>query len=77
MDDNDLTSDMEVGTAEVGIIQAIDDDWSIGCMPQGADTSPPPLHVATANNNHLNEEIGPITPCPLGMASDIAKPYQI
>ncbi len=40
--------------------------------PQGADTSPLPLHAGNAGKNHLNEEI---TPCPPHW--DIAKPYQM
>jgi hypothetical protein len=40
---------------------------STGCRPP-----PLPLLVAKAGRNHLNEEI-----TPLGLASDVAKPYQI
>jgi hypothetical protein len=37
---------------------------------------PLPLYVAKAGRNNLNEEMSP-PPSPLGLASDVAKPYQI
>jgi hypothetical protein len=38
-----------------------------GWGPQGAELPPPPpLHVATAGKNHLNEEITPLSSSPLG-----------
>jgi hypothetical protein len=46
-----------------------------GVHTQGADPPPLPLHVGTGGKNHLNEKITPSSP--LGLARDIAKPYQI
>jgi hypothetical protein len=42
-----------------------------GQQPQGADPSLPPLHVATAGKNYLNEEITPLLPTGIGREDHI------
>jgi hypothetical protein len=63
-------SESESGTAELLphtqasflVPTKISGEW----CPQGADPSPPPLHVATAGENRLNEEIIPLLPTGIG-----------
>jgi hypothetical protein len=47
-----------------------------GSNSQGA-SPPPPFLYAKKGRHHLNKEFTPLLPHGLGLARDIAKPYQI